>query len=99
MSTIYSVQRMTTEIRELAATLKRESALARAAYSAMVKRGVPPTQADFELAVAAAFCRREVGQGLPDRSEFVFAALGDGRTTDELFPGGLSNEPDDMTRN
>ena len=90
---------MTTEIRELAATLKRENALARAAYAAMVKRGVPPTHPDFELAVAAAFCRREIGHGLPDRSEVVFAALGEGKTTDELFPDGLSNEPEDMRRN
>jgi hypothetical protein len=71
------------------AELKRENPEAQTAFDRMVKRGQAAHVADEEIARALLGCMWEVSRGMPDRFGSVLKALGDGRTTEELFPNDL----------
>ena len=73
-------------VEEIVYTLLRQNPKAKAAYNAMLRRGLTPHDAENEIGGVFACCLWEVHKGYPDRYfNHILDQLAAGRTANELF--------------
>jgi hypothetical protein len=84
---------MTSQISAIVLQMMRDGGPARAAFDAIMARGVSKEEAFDTIGRAVYCCMHETSRGLADRWPEIVAALAEGRTVEELFPNELYLPP------
>lgn len=80
-------------IRKVLILLKADNAYVQRALARLKARGLSDKDADAEITRAFLGCLSEQDRGLPNRFTSVLKQIAAGRTTAEVFPDGVMQDP------